>query len=157
MTVEQITDKKERRMVDSLLYQLTCMDRRIWQNLRRVRKNGRYTVGQRMVLLYLLEEGSKSQCEMASAFQLSGSSVTEIIKKLERDGCIQRSIDPHDNRFKKLALTPAGRTAALESREEMNRLEESMMEDFSPEEQSHLLDLLVRMDRALQQVDCYEQ
>ena len=156
MTVEQGTDKKERRMVDSLLYQLTCMDRRIWQNLLRVRRDGRYTVGQRLVLLYLLEEGSTSQCELASAFQLSGSSITENLKKLERDGCIQRSIDPHDNRVKKLTLTPAGRTAALESREEMNRLEESMMEDFSPEEQSHLLDLLIRMDRALQQANSEE-
>lgn len=150
--MEQIKGGGERRMVDSMLYQLTCMDRRLWQSLRRVRRDGQYTVGQRLVLLYLLEEGSKSQCELASAFRLSGASVTEILKKLEREGCIQRSVDPRDNRVKKLTLTPAGRKAALESRQEMTALEKSMMEGFSPKEQADLLNLLMRMDRALQNV-----
>lgn len=140
------------RMVDSFFYQLTCMDRRLWQNLRRFRPAGRYTMGQRLILTYLLEEGETSQCELGAALRLSGASVGEHLKKLEQDGCIQRQVDPHDNRVKKLSLTPKGQDAAMESRQSMIRLEESMLQGFSKEEQADLLRLLVRMDRALENV-----
>ena len=140
------------RMVDSLFYQLACMDRRLWQNMRRSRPASRYSLGQRLILTYLLEEGEQSQCELGTALRLSGASVGEHLKKLERDGCIQRQVDPRDNRVKKLTLTPKGQEAAVESRQSMLQLEENMLQGFSKEEQADLLRLLVRMDRALENV-----
>lgn len=58
-----------------------------------------------------LEKASTSPAELASAFQVSRSTMTNTIQRLEAKGFITLSPDPEDGRAKVLRITAAGRDA----------------------------------------------
>lgn len=100
------------------------------------------------VLQYIWEESEKRevfQKDIEDEFDIRRSSVTQIIKLLERDGLIVRESVQRDARLKKLVLTEK----AIEIQKLMNgkvrELEAEMQKDISPEEKELFLKILCKI------------
>src|SRR5581483_2777114 len=61
-----------------------------------------------VVLSALSDVGIVSQAALASHVHLEGATITHHIDRLEREGLVQRRLDPSDRRVRRLELTPAG-------------------------------------------------
>ena len=61
-----------------------------------------------VVLSALSDVGIVSQAALASHVNLEGATITHHIDRLEREGLVQRRLDPSDRRVRRLELTPAG-------------------------------------------------
>ena len=75
------------------------------------------TYTQYVVMMYFWEAGSGSAKELSRALLLDPSTLTPILKKLERKGYLYRTRDPQDERSLVIRLTESGealRDGALE-------------------------------------------
>lgn len=61
------------------------------------------------ILLPLYEDDGLRMGELARRARLSKQSMTEMIRRLERDGLVERRPDPADGRASLIYLTPRGR------------------------------------------------
>lgn len=61
------------------------------------------------VLLPLFEEDGLRLGELARRARLSKQTMTELIRRLERDGLVERRADPTDRRASRIFLTPRSR------------------------------------------------
>lgn len=97
-------------------------------------------------LLMTLSEGEfGSQAELASGLEVSTATVAVSLKKLERDGYIQKSTRKEDTRANFVTLTEKGEKVVLESRKIFEYVDEKVMEGFTEEERAVLRKYLKRM------------
>jgi DNA-binding MarR family transcriptional regulator len=75
---------------------------------RRIRPHG-VTRGQFPVLLMLWEQEGLTQTHLAEALAVEQPTMANTLKRMERDGLIQRVADPDDRRQARVHLTPRGR------------------------------------------------
>ncbi len=59
------------------------------------------------ILTYVSREGTPST-KLAQLLGMKNSSLTRLLKKMERDGCIYRQVSPDDKRVVKIFLTEKG-------------------------------------------------
>lgn len=71
---------------------------------------------QRLVLRLLRLCPGTSAGDLAAALHLHPSTLTGVLKRLEAQGFVTRTVDPADRRRTVLVLTPAGRRASREAR-----------------------------------------
>jgi DNA-binding MarR family transcriptional regulator len=64
------------------------------------------THGQFFVLVALLEEDGILPSQLADKAALDRPTITGLLDRLERDGWIERSLDPSDRRVLRIHLTP---------------------------------------------------
>jgi DNA-binding MarR family transcriptional regulator len=62
------------------------------------------------VLLPLFEEDGLRMGDLAARAQLSKQTMTEMVRRLERDGLVERRADPDDGRASLIFLTPRSRS-----------------------------------------------
>lgn len=124
------------------------LSNRIKRKMRVAAESFGITDTQGRVLRYIWEESKKRevfQKDIEDEFDIRRSSVTQIIKLLERDGLIVRESVQRDARLKKLILTEK----AIEIQKVMNgkvrELEAEMQKDISPEEKELFLKILCKI------------
>ncbi len=66
--------------------------------------------GQDSVLAWLADHTGATQKELAEGLGVTPASLSELLRKLERKGCISRTKDEADHRFTRVCLTDEGRT-----------------------------------------------
>ncbi|WP_235915465.1 MarR family winged helix-turn-helix transcriptional regulator [Puerhibacterium puerhi] len=66
------------------------------------------------VLLHLLA-GPRTQRELAAASRVREQTMSRVLARLERQGYVERADDPADRRRRSVAVTDAGREAALQA------------------------------------------
>lgn len=88
-----------------------------------------------------LQEGPRSQRELASSLGYDPSNITGLADKLEARGLVERHVDPVDRRVKKLVLSAAGRQLMEVMRLRM-REGSPLAANLSPPEQEELIRLL---------------
>lgn len=94
-----------------------------------------------MMLMHLARtEKSPSQRELADRFSITPAAVTGILKKLERDGYITRTVG-RDTRFNEISITPLGREIVKRSADAFSEVDRRMFSGFSDEE----LELYIRL------------
>ena len=74
------------------------------------------------------------QKDLEAAFSVSGATVTNILKVMEKEGLIQRIPVERDARLKKLVLTEKGCAYNKASHANVVRLEEGLRKGFTEEE-----------------------
>jgi DNA-binding MarR family transcriptional regulator len=62
-----------------------------------------------LTLRRLDEEGPLRITDLAAAERVAQPTMTGIVRRLEQDGLVRRTADPHDARAVRVALTDAGR------------------------------------------------
>lgn len=86
-------------------------------------------------LLFLL--ASRNQVtigEIAQALQVAPAATTNLSKRMEASGLIERITDHNDGRVTRLRLTQAGEDASAKSREMLKELNNRIIDGFSSEE-----------------------
>lgn len=85
---------------------------------------GRSRRGQTSVLAFLAEHPDVTQKELVEELGITPASLSEVLMKLERKGCIDRVKDETDRRFTRVRLTGEGRAT-------LNALTDSKDDPFS--------------------------
>jgi DNA-binding MarR family transcriptional regulator len=69
-----------------------------------------------LITLFNGPDGRLRMAELADRVVLSASGVTHLVTRLERDGLVQRVVDPDDRRSYFATLTPAGHQRLRDAR-----------------------------------------
>lgn len=85
------------------------------------------------------------QKDLEAAFSISGATVTNILKVMEKDGLITRVPVEKDARLKKLQMTEKGKQYDEVAHTNVVRLEEGMEKGFTEEELTRFREYLDRV------------
>jgi DNA-binding MarR family transcriptional regulator len=103
------------------------------------------------VLLPLLEEDGLRMGELARRARLSKQTMTEMVRRLERDGLVERRTDPSDGRASLIFLTARSRAfepIAAGVLRELDRLVRQRLDDEQVAELKTALRELLSLERA---------
>ena len=106
-------------------------------------------VGQEMILCALWDQEGVSQTELAANLLIQPATVTNALKRLEREGFVYRREDPDDQRVSRVFVTDEGRNLRAAVEEQWSRLEEESFGDLTVEEGASLRRLLHRAYKRL--------
>ena len=88
--------------------------------------------------------------EIAKGLQLSAPTISVGIRRLVKDGWLERRDDPNDRRARPLFLTPKSETLMVEIRKHRSEMLSFFLSGLNIEEQNQLLNL---MERAINQME----
>jgi DNA-binding MarR family transcriptional regulator len=109
-------------------------------------------------LRHLLAWGSMRPTSLAEVLNTGASHVSKILRRLEDDGLVERTVDPTDRRATLVSLTPSGEAAALSVYALGDRMISEVLEGWSAPDvrkytaltQRFVADALVAADRMLE-------
>lgn len=109
------------------------------------------TVMNGWILAWLYENSSQDvfQKDIEAAFGVGRSTVTNIVKLMEKKQFIRRESVPEDARLKKLVITEKGIEANQKCRNMMDELELKLLESITPEEKEIFFRVLNKMKENL--------
>jgi DNA-binding MarR family transcriptional regulator len=85
--------------------------------------------------------------ELATRTRMSKQALNYLLGQLERNGYLQRRDDPHDQRFKRIALTRRGQRAARAMRDIVREVETEWQQQLGPERFAELRALLTDLNQ----------
>lgn len=93
------------------------------------------------------------QRDLEREFRMCRSTASKMLAALENAGFIVRERVMHDDRLKKIILTPLAKQYAEQIRENNRRTEQTLTSGFSPEELDTLQGFLSRMQKNISAAD----
>lgn len=95
------------------------------------------------ILGFLLHNGHRDiyQRDLEETFNITRSSVTGVVKLLEKKGCITRQSVAGDARLKKLCLTPQGMEICRRTKLALDQVEDLAVRGLTPEQCQQFLAL----------------
>lgn len=108
---------------------------------------------QHRLLMTLSENEFGSQSELAAMLEVSTATVAVSLKKLERDGYIQKEVKKDDSRVNFVRLTPKGEAVVQKSRKIFEMMEQQVIKGFSEEELVSLRKSLRRIYNNLSEIN----
>lgn len=109
-----------------------------------------FAVAQIPVLVALKHSDGLPQAELVRIARVEQSSMAQLLGRMERDGMIQRMVDPADKRSRLITLTDAVRERMPAAYAVMVQGTAQALEGFSAEEEATLLALLLRVNANLE-------
>lgn len=85
--------------------------------------------------------------ELATRSRMTKQALNYLLGQLERNGYLQRRDDPHDQRFKRIALTRRGQRAARAMRDIVREVETEWQQQLGPQRFAELRALLTDLNR----------
>lgn len=146
----------EEHRVDNLGAGLRALDNRIMRYMeQRFRAIDRdmVTGTNGWILAYLLENAHRDvyQRELEQEFGVTRSTVSKVITLMEQKGLVERCLDEHDARQRRLRLTKDAMIITRELDTEGKRLNERLLRGFDANEIEKLQDYMNRMMRNMQE------
>ena len=78
--------------------------------------------------------------------KVSTATIAIALKKLEKNGYINKIADEEDNRLNKIVITEKGKNAIEKSRQLFDDIDSTMFEGFSNEEKKNFVNMLERIE-----------
>lgn len=105
------------------------------------------TVMHGWILGYLYDNRNKEvfQKDIEREFQINKSTVTCIIKLMEKKGYIERKSVEYDGRLKKIALTQAGERSHIEALRSIEKVEGDLRKNISEDEIENFLKIVDKL------------
>ena len=109
---------KERKLFDMselnnfLCFSMRAAMKKIDRNLSARLENYGISIPQSFILLVLRDEDGMTLKEIGNRTYIDSSSMTVLVDKLEKDGLVERKLDPQDRRAIRVFITPSGRKVA---------------------------------------------
>lgn len=94
--------------------------------------------GQARILMALAKHKTLAQNKIGQGVHITPATVTNLVKKMEGSGLIERNRNPNDDRIINVTLTPKGAKAAEFSQTVMKKVEQDITSNL-PEEQLYSL------------------
>lgn len=91
--------------------------------------------------------------EISQILQVTPPTVTQIINILEKDGLVERTVDPDDRRAVKIRLTPAGIKVTEEARKLFFETFTGLIDYLGEEESEQLTNLLAKVHQYFKQFE----
>lgn len=130
---------------------IDLLTRRIFENQARelgldevTMTNGRF-----LGYLYYKKDQDVFQKDLENEFRINRSSVATILKLMEKKGYVERVSIESDARLKKVSLTKLGEEMHLKSMKCIEKMEETIEDTLTEEEQEQLLLLLQKLEKGL--------
>ncbi len=102
------------------------------------------------ILMRLYRHGAlPSQKELAEHLGITPAAVTGALKRLEKDGYIERTLG-HDNRFNEVKITDKGRELVALTHERFSAVDNSVFEGFTDDELTAYISILEKMQKNLE-------
>ncbi len=131
---------------DCICFRLGAVSRKITRHYKDGISPFGLTHGQFFMLVALLEEDGVQPSQLADKTALDRPTITGLLDRLERDGWVERRLDPNDRRTLRVHLTPK----ALAEREDLLALFETIngqfLRRFSETEWAQFQSFLNRLD-----------
>ena len=108
------------------------------------------TPQQAHTLAYIKKHPGLIQRELSDFFHLRNASVTNMVKNLERDGLIERKIDPKSARNKRIYLTKKVEEIAQDIEDQMNHLNQQIVDRL---DENDIDNLLTSLENVIQSLD----
>ncbi len=106
-------------------------------------------VGQEMILCALWDHEGATQTELADLLLIQPATVTNALKRLEREGYVDRREDPDDQRVSRVFSTEEGRNLKGPIHEKWGQLERESFGGLTSEEGLLLRRLLLQVYESL--------
>ena len=109
----------------------------------------RERLGQKLIpvplMAYVLEHPGCTQGEVADFLYISAASVATSCKRLEKEGLLERRVDPVNRRKNQLFVTDEGRTLTLEKRAMLDRVNALAYEGIDESDRAAFVRVLDRI------------
>ncbi len=106
--------------------------------------------GQGLMLLFIADHDGQTHSEIAERLNISPAAATKAIKRLEKEGYLQRQSDENDERISRVFLRKEGRAIIEEIYTSFKRLDKKTFEGFSDEDLDKFHEYLTRILNNLQ-------
>lgn len=101
-------------------------------------------------LIVLHEEGGPlKQRDLAARLNLDKSSVTRLVRRMQKDAHVQMCENPEDARVRAVCLSPQGRALASRLQQESAKRFASVLDHLAPEQRQPVLESLAALNQAL--------
>lgn len=107
--------------------------------------------GQPPLLFTLEKHDGLSQREIADILNIAPSTITVMLKRMERSGIIFKKQDPKDQRISRVYLTEQGNSLCKETKKVTKALAKECFDGFTPEEKEDFKKLLTKMGNNLKE------
>jgi len=107
-------------------------------------------------LLYLSNDNRMAQTEIAREMGVSSANVTQLIDSLEREGWVERTVNPADRRVTYARLTPNGEAKCAVLIPAIREFMEESCSVLDSQEQAQLQALLTKVRRHMKARYSYE-
>lgn len=141
----------EDRVTTEIEYELTLLSR--YHTLSRQRGRQRLERSAYLILSRLELEAPMSLKELSEAFRLDISTINRQVGALERNGFVERVPDPDGGVARKIQPTDVGVRSLRADRAINCRGVDSVLTDWSEADSRSLRDMLVRFNRAVEQIE----
>ena len=131
-----ITMKKHKKLFDSMR-----------------EKTGLGRSAHRLLMILSASDGSLSQTHIAEKLEISTAAVAVMLKKLENDGFIQRSVNQNDSRFNAIELTQKGAKVAETSKKDFLSIDMALFNEFDEKEMLELNSFLDRIQANIEKIE----
>jgi len=108
---------------------------------------------QHRLLMVISHNPNASQNDIAKLMDVSAATVAVSLKKLEKEGYINKEMDEVDNRLNKITLTEKGEKVVERSRQIFDSTDEKVLEGFTEEEKQTLYVLLQKLNDNLDRME----
>ena len=105
--------------------------------------------GQARILVALLKQGPLTQVSIGRGLNIRPATVTNMVKKMEAVGLIDRQRDANDDRIINVTLTSKGKEAANFAVSVMAQVEKEIRRELTTKEAADLLYPLLKVRNAL--------
>ena len=139
----QKTEKFSAR--ETIRHLLTTMrgHRRIFDAVRA--RTGLGRTAHRMLMILSDTHDGCAQARLAEVLEISPAAVTVMLKKLEAEGYIVRTVNPTDSRLNTTELTEKGKLIVVESHRTFTEIDNTVFDGFTDAEMETLNGFLQRM------------
>ena len=108
---------------------------------------------QHKLLMSLSHMGNHvSQRDLAEKLNITPAAVAVTLKKLEKNGFVEKKIQESDNRYNEVVMTEKGRRIVKESHKLFQSIDEKLFEGFTEEEMDQLNAYLERIIQNAQRI-----
>lgn len=108
--------------------------------------------GQPPMLRALWKQEGLAHSELAAQLHVQPSTMTKMVKRMEKAGFVERKSDPDDQRVSRVYLTDAGRAVQAEVKQVWRTMEEETFDGFTLEERALLRRFFLQMRENLLRV-----
>lgn len=110
--------------------------------------------GQTPLIFALSHEDGRTNSELAELLEVTPATITNMVKRMEKAGFVQRKKDLSDERVKRVWLTEQGQGKVQDLHDVMMHLQSVSFGNFTDEEKEQFRHLMEKILTNLEHVDC---
>lgn len=138
---------------DSILL-IRCINNKLKNGFGKLLEMNNLTFSQGHILGYLFKNSNKTihQNDIEKTFELKNSTVSGILKRLEKSDYIYRTSEDEDGRYKCIKLTSKAIDLEEKLRAEKIRVNNLLLSGIEPDERNKLNELLIKIYQNIENI-----